>query len=884
MRSFLVPLFCATVITAQRRMSGGYIVELASAPAGKRSADPHAEFLEALDRRAVGNFHTRQEYRSELFNGIAVQLTTPEELVDLASLPNVVAVHPLYIQPGPQPVKKRVMEDGEESPVLGRSVHIMTGVDLVHASGVKGKDIQIAILDSGVDYTHPALGGGFGPGFKIAGGTDLVGDDYTGDNTPVPDDDPMDCVGHGTHVTGIVGANPDNEYHVVGVAPEAKIFMYKVGGCHGGIGDDIITAAIIRATEEGADVISMSFGGADGWSDSAIAVVASRATERGVVVTASAGNDGDAGLVYSSTPAVGENVISVGSVENTAVIKQTFVTNVEHEPFKYLSLASPVLPGAPVPGVPTTPLPVLALMPYPDGTKTEDCSQPDTMPKDIPEDLSGLAIVLYGSDNFECPVFEFVMFRNPAVILNYKNPYLLLGGSNPSVLVSDEDGAWLAAQSTLGNLTVAFPGPPLEDSTGAAGGLMNDFSSMGPGNRLEFYPSLSAPGGDIMSTLPGGQWAAMSGTSMSNPYAAGSAALLLQAKGKGAASSVRALLQSTAQSLPASRADGALPQTLAYQGAGLINVYAALSYRTEISPAQLQLNGSTHWKDTHTLTLSNRGAESQTYTLAHVAAGTTVTKPEDKPDINLDAAPLVSAPADVAFSKETVTIPAGESATIVVTISPPKNADTRTLPIVSGWITATSGASGEVVKASYLGVAAPFDGAQVISTTNRYSRDSPLPNIFGETDWQRGPANYSIRDPSTTPVLFFALSIPSTRVLIDLIDANTDIESNVPHEVGVAKRDFSDWLPAVPGAHRVSASAAAAYPNLGPIGQFNYMVRNARARSVEIPRIRLAEFANGTRIPLGQYKTLVRALRPFGDPEKAEDYDAFVSVQFGWVA
>ncbi|EJD38963.1 subtilisin-like protein [Auricularia subglabra TFB-10046 SS5] len=879
MRSFLVPLFCATVITAQRRMSGGYIVELASAPAGKRSADPHAEFLEALDRRAVGNFHTRQEYRSELFNGIAVQLT---ELVNLASLPNVVAVHPLYIQPGPQPVKQRVVKDPKEAPVLGRSVHIMTGVDLVHASGIKGKGIQIAILDSGVDYKHPALGGGFGPGFKIAGGADLVGDDYTGDNTPVPDDDPMDCVGHGTHVTGIVGANPDNEYHVVGVAPEAKLFVYKIGGCRGGIGDDIIAAAIIRAAEEGADVISMSFGGADGWSDSAIAVVASRATERGVVVTVSAGNDGDAGLMYSSTPAIGANVIAVGSVENTALIKQTFVTNVEHEPFKYLSLASPVSPGSPVPGVPTTPLPVLALMPYPDGTKTEDCSQPDTMPADIPEDLSGLAIVLYGSDNFECPVFEFVFMRNPAVVLNYKNPYLLMGGSNPSVLISDEDGAWLAEQSKQGNLTVTFPGPLLGDSTGEAGGLMNTFSSMGPGNRLEFYPSVSAPGGDIMSTIPGGQWAAESGTSMSNPYTAGSAALLLQAKGKRTAANVRSLLQSTSQSLPASRASGALPQTLAFQGAGLINVYAALTSKTKISPAQLQLNSTSYWKDTHTLTLSNHGSKRQTYTIAHVAAGTTATKAEDKPDINLGAAPLVSAPAEVAFSKETVTIAAGKSATIVVTISPPKNANTRTLPIVSGWITATS-ASGEVVKASYLGMAAPFDGVQVISTTNRYSPRTALPNIFGETDWQTGPTNYSIHDPSTWPVLFFALSAPSSRVLIDLVDANTDIKSNVPHDVGLAKRDFSDWLPSVRGAQRISAAAAASYPNLGPIGQFNYMIRNARAESIELPRIRLVEFANGTHIPLGQYKALIRALRPFGNPDKAEDYDAFVTVQFGWV-
>ena len=46
-------------------------------------------------------------------------------------------------------------------------------------------------IDTGIDYTNPTLGGGFGPGFKVAGGYDLVGDNYDGSNTPVPDSDPL---------------------------------------------------------------------------------------------------------------------------------------------------------------------------------------------------------------------------------------------------------------------------------------------------------------------------------------------------------------------------------------------------------------------------------------------------------------------------------------------------------------------------------------------------------------------------------------------------------------------------------------------------------------------------------------------------------------------
>jgi subtilisin family serine protease len=64
--------------------------------------------------------------------------------------------------------------------------HALTGVDKLHAQGVLGKGIIIGVLDTGVDYTHPALGGCFGQGCKIGGGTDLVGDAYNGTNNPQP--------------------------------------------------------------------------------------------------------------------------------------------------------------------------------------------------------------------------------------------------------------------------------------------------------------------------------------------------------------------------------------------------------------------------------------------------------------------------------------------------------------------------------------------------------------------------------------------------------------------------------------------------------------------------------------------------------------------------
>jgi subtilisin family serine protease len=116
-----------------------------------------------------------------------------------------------------------------------------------------------------IDYTLDALGGGFGPGYKVAFGTDLVGDDYDGSNTPVPDDDPIDCAGHGTHVAGIVAAS--NDPLVIGVAPAATLGIYKVFGCVGEVANDVLITAFMMAHNHGVDLISASIGGASGWPE-----------------------------------------------------------------------------------------------------------------------------------------------------------------------------------------------------------------------------------------------------------------------------------------------------------------------------------------------------------------------------------------------------------------------------------------------------------------------------------------------------------------------------------------------------------------------------------------------------------------------------------------
>jgi subtilisin family serine protease len=120
----------------------------------------------------------------------------------------------------------------------------------------------------------------------IAGGTDLVGDAFNGTNTPVPDNDPLDqCVGHGTHVAvshgyfyyalishvfafqGIIAAQPGNEFNITGVAYKSSIYSYRIFGCTGGTSDDMVIEGLLRAYNDGMDVVTLSLGGPSGWTE-----------------------------------------------------------------------------------------------------------------------------------------------------------------------------------------------------------------------------------------------------------------------------------------------------------------------------------------------------------------------------------------------------------------------------------------------------------------------------------------------------------------------------------------------------------------------------------------------------------------------------------------
>ncbi|KAI8866193.1 hypothetical protein GQ42DRAFT_128543, partial [Ramicandelaber brevisporus] len=113
-----------------------------------------------------------------------------------------------------------------------KQVHNLTDVLAARSRyGLTGKGVKVGVIDSGIDYTHPDLGGCFGPGCRVQYGYDFV----------AKKDVPEECEGHGTHVAGIIGAQGSE---VAGVAPEVTLGAYRVGSCFGEVEESDVVAAL----------------------------------------------------------------------------------------------------------------------------------------------------------------------------------------------------------------------------------------------------------------------------------------------------------------------------------------------------------------------------------------------------------------------------------------------------------------------------------------------------------------------------------------------------------------------------------------------------------------------------------------------------------------
>ncbi len=171
----------------------------------------------------------------------------------------------------------------------------------VHTSGNTGAGVKVAIIDTGIDGTHPDLAANY------AGGRDFVN----------LDDDPTDDHGHGTHCAGIVGAL-NNDTGVIGVAPQARLYALKVLDSSGsGYFSDVI-AALQWCVDNGIQVASMSFG-STGDPGTPVKTACDAAYAANVLLVAAAGNSGNFLGIGNNVgwPARYDSVIAVAATNSS---------------------------------------------------------------------------------------------------------------------------------------------------------------------------------------------------------------------------------------------------------------------------------------------------------------------------------------------------------------------------------------------------------------------------------------------------------------------------------------------------------------------------------------------------------------------------------------
>ncbi len=787
-----------------------------------------------------------------LWRGVSVN-ASGEAIAQVRRLPSVAAVFPV--------VSMALAPVEEASPELAHAL-AMTGADVAQQSGLTGAGVKVGVMDSGIDYHHPDLGGGFGPGYRVVTGYDFVGDRYDASGSGGalirhPDNDPDDCNSHGTHVAGIIGAsgNPATG-GARGVAPGVTFGAYRVFGCDGSTSTDIMIAAMERALADGMHVLNMSIGSAfQTWPQYPTAVAADALVDAGVVVVTSIGNNGGNGLYSATAPGVGRKVIGTASFENTHINVASFIANPSGQRIGYTTLSGPA--GSPGPPPPPTSGTSPAIVYVGRGCVDGDLATPGNQEDPYLADPAGkVALITRGVCSFNEKYARAAQAGAAGVIIENNTPGIFFGGFTVGldifgIAISQADGVTLKALSqptaTWTDEMIDVPNP--------TAGRASSFTSFGLTAELETKPDIGAPGGFIRSTVPleMGAYGTISGTSMASPHVAGAVALLLEARPDTPVSMVRTILQNSADPVPFGTTS--FLEVVHRQGAGMLDIDDAVAADTLVTPGKLSLGEGTG--GTRQLSVTNNSDEPRTYTLAHQAAvssfGSTFA-----PGFTTLAASAVFRRGGTVVT--TVEVAPRSTETVDVTISTPTLINGV---VYGGYLRITGG--GRTYRVPYAGFWGDYQSIQVLAPGG-----CSFPGIFklgGETQCaaatpttpavvlpgatrQVDAAIFNVEERADRPVLLFHLAHQSRRLEIRAVDELTGQSYPV---------DSEEFLPRNPSNTLVPGSF------------FAYTWDGKRQFTNAAGKVRRQE------VPAGLYRLQVVATKAMADPANPAHVESWTS-------
>src|SRR5205823_2750585 len=592
------------------------------------------------------------------------------------------------------PMVERAEYNALYQPTLSESYKIINAMDAWKAAGgrsVAGAGIKIGDIDSGIDETHPFFdptGFTYPAGFPKCDAADSNSHHQDQDCNYVSPKvivakvfynkarqlglDAQAIQDHGTHTAGIAAGvtgqtavvNGVNIDDMSGIAPGAWLGNYNVfpGDVLNARSEDILNA-VDAAVEDGMDVLNLSLGGSYHGNNDLLAIGLDNAVDAGVVVAVAAGSSG-AGAGTLESPGRARKVITVGASTNQHFVGQ---------PFTYPAGGGTTI-GAAVGDF--DPLPTASFDLF--DTQSNGCASVD------PGASGKLAIIDRGTCTFSQKVANAKAAGAVAVLIinNVAGDPIAMARTAgfdddlPAVMIGKNEGAALRAS---GETTASAVETFQEFITPENKDILAGFSSQGPTNvDFAVKPDLTSVGVNVLSSITcvgkpagcpgdGSGWAFFSGTSMSTPHIAGSAAVLLNLNPSWSPAQIKSALVNHAALVVKDAATGLHDIGPTAQGAGRENLSVAADATTWMDPVSASFGRVTHGHpNSVTITLSNPTGTDETFSVS-VTKFTPDTFGGSVPSI-WDAGTL-SAGDNRITVPGSVTVPANGSTTLTVTVS-----------------------------------------------------------------------------------------------------------------------------------------------------------------------------------------------------------------------